>query len=72
MVQVPAGSFRNCLRVETLTTSRVVDPRQKTTEFTLHFVEWYARGVGLVKAVSSEGAGTPIKSVTELLSYDVR
>ncbi len=70
-VQVPAGTFRNCLRVETRTTSRVADPRHETTEFHLHHTEWYARGVGLVKAISSEGAGTPVKSVTELVSYQV-
>ena len=71
-VQVPAGTFHNCLRVETMTISTVVDPRQKTTEFHLHFTEWYARGVGLIKAISSEGEGTPVKSVTELLSYSVQ
>lgn len=71
-IQVPAGTFRNCLRVETLTTSRVPDPRKKTDVFYLLHVEWYARGVGLVKAVSSEGQGTPAKSVTELISYEVR
>ena len=70
-VRVPAGTFRNCLRVETRTTSRVADPRRKTTVFHLHYTEWYARGVGLVKAISSEGAGTPVKSVTELVSYRV-
>ncbi len=70
-VRVPAGTFHNCLRVETRTTSRVADPRRKTTVFHLHYTEWYARGVGLVKAISSEGAGTPVKSVTELVSYRV-
>ena len=70
-VRVPAGTFRNCLRVETTTTSRVADPRRKTTVFHLHYTEWYARGVGLVKAISSEGAGTPVKSVTELVSYRI-
>ena len=70
-VRVPAGTFRNCLRVETTTTSRVADPRRKTAVFHLHYTEWYARGVGLVKAISSEGAGTPVKSVTELVSYRI-
>ncbi len=70
-IQVPAGKFRNCLRVETVTTSVVPDPRKETSEFSLFYVEWYARGVGLVKAVSSEGEGTPVKSVTELLSYTI-
>ena len=70
-IHVPAGTFRNCLRVETLTTSMVPDPRKKSDVFYLLHVEWYARGVGLVKAISSEGEGTPAKSVTELISYNV-
>lgn len=71
-IQVPAGTFRNCLRVETVTISRVVGPKQKTANFRLHFIEWYAQGIGLIKAVSSEGEGTPIKSVTELVWYNVQ
>ena len=71
-IQVPAGIFRNCLRVETLTTSSVPDPRKETDVFSLLHVEWYARGVGLVKAISSEGEGTPAKSMTELIAYEVR
>ncbi len=71
-IQVPAGTFHNCLRVETMTISTVVDPRHQTTEFHLEFTEWYARGVGLIKAISNEGEGTPVKSVTELLSYTVQ
>lgn len=70
-VQVPAGTFRNCLRVETLTISRVVSP-DRVANFRLHFTEWYAKGVGLIKAISSEGEGTPIKSVTELVWYNLQ
>lgn len=70
-VRVPAGVFRNCLRVETLTANQFVDPKRKTQSYRLLHVEWYAQGVGLVRAISSEGEGTPIKSVTELLSYSV-
>lgn len=69
-IQVPAGTFRNCLRVETVTISFVPDPRKKSAEFALRHTEWYARGVGLVKAISSEG--TAQKSVTELLRYQIR
>ncbi len=68
-IQVPAGTFRNCLRVETRTLSIVPDPRKKTSEFLLLHTEWYARGVGLVKAISSEG--TAQKSVTRLVAYRV-
>lgn len=71
-VQVPAGTFHNCLRVETLTLSKVLGPQNKIADFRLQFIEWYAPGVGLVKAVSSEGEGTPVKSVTELLSYKLQ
>lgn len=70
-VRVPAGVFHNCLRVETLTANQFVDPKRKTQSYRLLHVEWYAQGVGLVRAISSEGEGTPIKSVTELLSYNV-
>ncbi len=69
VIAVPAGTFRNCLRVETLTISAVPDPRKKDAEFALRHTEWYARGVGLVKAISSEGAAQ--KSVTRLVAYRI-
>ena len=69
-IQVPAGVFRNCLKVETLTDSQSLGHRAgKALVYRLRYMEWYARGVGLVKALSDEGEGTEIKSVTELLSY---
>ena len=71
-VWVPAGVFRNCLRVETLTANQFVDPKHKTVSYQLYHVEWYAPGVGLVRAISSEGEGTPIKSITELVWYNVK
>jgi hypothetical protein len=70
-VHVPAGVFRNCLRVETSTASEFADPRKQFNGYQLLHIEWYAPGVGLVRAISSEGAGTPIKSVTELVWYNV-
>lgn len=70
-VRVVGGVFRNCLRVETVTANRFVDPKNKIRSYQLHHVEWYAPGVGLVRAISSEGAGTPIKSVTEIVSYKI-
>jgi hypothetical protein len=72
-VRVVGGVFRNCLRVETVIANQFPDPKsKKLTTFELHHAEWYAPGVGLVRAISSEGEGTPIKSVTELVSYSVR
>lgn len=71
-VRVVAGVFRNCLRVETISANQFLDPKNRTKSYQLHHVEWYAPGVGLVRAISSEGEGTPIKSVTELVSYHIR
>ena len=70
-IHVPAGVFRNCLRVETMTANKFTNPNGEIVDFKLFYVEWYAQGVGLIKATSSEGEGTPIKSVTELVSYKV-
>lgn len=70
-IQVPAGRFRNCLRVETMTANKFTNPNGEIVDFKLFYVEWYAQDVGLIKATSSEGEGTPIKSVTELVSYKV-
>jgi hypothetical protein len=72
-VWVAGGVFRNCLRIETITANQLPDPKtRKLTTFDLHHTEWYAPGVGLVRAISSEGEGTPIKSVTELVEYTVQ
>ncbi len=49
-VDVPAGRFERCLRVETKVLAR---PPSSPTEIVHHYVEWYAHGVGLVKMQSS-------------------
>src|SRR5262245_5074292 len=71
-VRVPAGVFRNCLRVETISANQYMDLKNESKGYQLHHVEWYADGVGLVRAISSEGDGTPIKSLTELVWYNVQ
>ena len=71
-VHVPAGVFHNCLRVETSTATQFADAEQRTSSYLLHYVEWYALGVGLVRAISNEGEGTPIRSLTELVWYNVQ
>lgn len=71
-VRVPAGTFEKCLRVETVTASSYIRPDGQTDDFQLVFTEWYAPGVGLVRAISSEGAGTAVKSVTTLVSYEIK
>lgn len=71
-VRVPAGVFHNCLRVETTSANEYVDHKKNTQEYHLYHIEWYAEGVGLVRAITSEGEGTPIKSLTELIWYQVQ
>lgn len=71
-VRVPAGVFQNCLRVETISANHYVDNNNESKGYRLHHIEWYADGVGLVRAISNEGEGTPIKSLTELVWYNVQ
>jgi hypothetical protein len=54
-VQVPAGKFEHCLRIEGRTTLGLyADPRLGYQEVPVSQVEWYAPGVGLVKLVRDE------------------
>jgi len=71
VVRVLAGVFANCLRVETISVSNFLDQHHKDKSYNLRHIEWYAKGVGLVLALSDEGEGTPIKSRTELVQYNV-
>ncbi len=71
-VRVPAGVFHNCLRVETTSANEYADDKKNAHTYHLYHIEWYAEGVGLVRAISSEGEGTPIKSLTELIWYQVQ
>ena len=72
VVRVPAGIFSHCLRVETMSVNGFVDQHQRDKSYNLRHIEWYAKGVGLVLALSDEGEGTPIKSRTELVQYNVK
>jgi hypothetical protein len=60
-VQTPAGSFSPCLRVRGSATVRVfVDPISGFRDQPLTTLEWYCRGVGLVKLERSEPASSPM------------
>ena len=72
VVRVLAGTFANCLRVETMSVNNFVDQHHNNKSYNLRHIEWYAKGVGLVLALSDEGEGTPIKSRTELVQYNVK
>jgi hypothetical protein len=54
-VTVPAGTFRNCLRIKGVgTTSKNVGFYVGQTDIRVENTEWYAPGTGLVKAVRIE------------------
>jgi hypothetical protein len=59
-VTVPAGTFRNCIRVDgTGGRSVRTDRGNAMAKVTVEHHEWYAPGVGLVKATRSESAESP-------------
>jgi hypothetical protein len=60
-VQVPAGRFSPCLRVRGSATVRIfVDAISGFRDQPLTTVEWYCRGVGLVKLERSEPSTSPM------------
>ncbi|MGH7857734.1 MAG: hypothetical protein ACREQY_10430, partial [Candidatus Binatia bacterium] len=68
-VEVGAGTFRDCLRVETrsMTMSHARGSRDQTVLY--RYIDWYAPGVGLVKSVVEvDDAPRPVRNV-ELLSF---
>lgn len=75
LIEVPAGRFSDCLRVETeavsTATSSKKSPRQQGVM--LHYIDWYAPHVGLVKSIQQDKAagGTEISRM-ELVAYRVR
>jgi len=60
-VRVGAGTFSPCLRVHGSATVRVfVDPISGFKDQPLNSVEWYCRGVGLVKMERTEPSSSPM------------
>ncbi len=58
-VRVPAGLFTDCIKVvATGRTSVTTADRQQTLEVGVDIADWYAPGVGLVKSVRAEHAGS--------------
>jgi hypothetical protein len=70
-VDVQAGRFHDCVRVET-TVSALSPSSAVRREIIHHYTEWYAPGVGLVKANSSvDDEGRTLDVLwTELASFD--
>lgn len=75
VVEVAAGKFKNCLRLEGSGLLNVLaDPSTGASEVPVTHTEWYAPGVGLVKLERSETLDTPnIQGGTitmELVAHD--
>jgi hypothetical protein len=68
-VQVPAGHYSNCIRIETEAVYKN-DLSHNAGIRRLRYIDWYAPNVGLIKTVVSESGffGAQIGSV-ELLSF---
>jgi hypothetical protein len=76
LIEVPAGYFRDCLRVETEAVSISTATSSKKTPqqgIKLYYLDWYAPHVGLVKSVQQDKAagGTEISRM-ELVAYHVQ
>ena len=68
LVTVPAGTFPRALRIGSVeNVSLPGDPNRRMTQ---EIVEWYVRGLGLVKREGRVGSGpNTIKSVEQLVQY---
>jgi len=72
-VQVPAGEFRGCVRVDTVAVhGDKGEAPQVGIPVVLYYSDWYAPNVGLVRSVQRNRAGGgPPTAQVELLSFDV-
>jgi hypothetical protein len=72
-VEVPAGRFGGCIRVDTVALhSSRREGKAEGDPVVLYYSDWYAPNVGLVRTVqSSRPDGGPPLSQIELLAYDV-
>jgi len=73
IIEVPAGRFAGCVRVETMALhSGRHDGKAESNPIILYYNDWYAPGVGLVRTTQSDRPGdAPPLAQIELLAYDV-
>jgi hypothetical protein len=65
-VVVPAGVFRDCLRIESIAVHRLpMEPHPRA----YRYVDWYAPNVGLVKNEYASGEDRQVFTRMELVSY---
>ena len=77
-VEVPAGRFTGCIRVDTVALhGGKHDGAYDANPIVLYYSDWYAPGVGLIRTIQSNrpdgsaaGKGPPLSQI-ELLAFDV-
>jgi hypothetical protein len=78
VVEVPAGRFTGCMRVDTVAVHGGKHEGQyDANPLVLYYSDWYAPNVGLIRTIQSNrpdtsapGSGPPLSQI-ELLAYDV-
>jgi hypothetical protein len=71
-VTVPAGTFRDCLRIDTYSTHGPGSGQLPNEELTFYYSDWYAPGVGLVRTQQWDDAErSKERTRIELLDYNV-
>jgi hypothetical protein len=78
VVEVPAGRFTGCIRVDTVAVHGGTHNGQyDANPIVLYYSDWYAPNVGLIRTIQSNrpdtneaGSGPPLSQI-ELLAYDV-
>jgi hypothetical protein len=73
VIEVPAGRFGGCVRVETIAVhGGRHDGKSEPDPVVLYYRDWYAPNVGLVRTTQSDRPGEgPVLAQIELLAYDV-
>ncbi|MGH7932642.1 MAG: hypothetical protein ACREQN_05675 [Candidatus Binataceae bacterium] len=70
-IDVPAGHFHNCIRVETEALYHGGAYSNEKRQLKLAYVDWYAPNVGLVRTVAYQGGlGGPEMERVELVRFD--
>ncbi|MGH7899932.1 MAG: hypothetical protein ACREQQ_18390 [Candidatus Binatia bacterium] len=68
-VRVRAGTFRDCLRVDSRSVLANRDRRDEAPDVSFQYTDWYAPGVGLVKSEVHESVDHRPISTMELISF---
>ncbi|MGH7803591.1 MAG: TapB family protein, partial [Candidatus Binatia bacterium] len=71
-ITVPAGTFEDCLRIDTFSTHGPGSGRLPDEELTFYYSDWYAPGVGLVRTQQWDDAEhAKERTRIELVDYKV-